>query len=51
MRYKMLYQYHDLNTSAHLGIKRTLNKIKDRFYWPNINLFVENYIKTVLYVN
>jgi hypothetical protein len=46
MRYEILYQYHDLNTSAHLGIKRTLNKIKDRFYWPNINLFVENYIKT-----
>jgi hypothetical protein len=46
MRFDILYQYHDFNCSAHLGIKRTLNKTKNRFYWPNINEFVELYIKS-----
>ncbi len=31
MRFDILYQCHDINSSGHLDVKRTLNEIKDRF--------------------
>jgi hypothetical protein len=46
MRYDILYQYHDLNFSSHLGIKRTLNKLNDKFHWPLMSEFCKHYIKS-----
>jgi len=46
MRYDILEQYHDTSINGHLGLKRTLNKIKDRFFWPDMNNFITYYIKT-----
>ena len=42
----ILEQYHDLSTSAHLGIKRTIIKLNERFFWPNMNKFIEYFIKS-----
>ena len=30
---EVLHPYHDHPMSGHFGIKRTYNKIKDKFYW------------------
>ena len=35
-RRAVLSQYHDECTSAHLGFKKTLGKIKAKFYWPGL---------------
>ena len=43
---QILEQYHDLSTSAHLGIKRTIIKLNERFYWPNMNKYINYYIKS-----
>jgi putative transposase len=46
MYFNILENYHDLNTSGHLGLKRTLNKLKERFFWPQMSKFIAQYIKT-----
>ncbi|CAC5379628.1 unnamed protein product [Mytilus coruscus] len=43
-RRNVLTQYHDNRTSAHLGVKKTLAKIRDRYYWPGIQTNVKQYI-------
>ena len=43
---KILEYYHDLSTSGHLGQKRTLFKLNERFFWPNLAQFVKFYIKS-----
>ena len=40
----MLSQYHDERTSAHLGFKKTLGKIKAKFYWPGLQKDVKLYV-------
>ena len=35
---------HDIKTSGHLGINKTCDKIKDRFYWPSWENEVRKYI-------
>ena len=37
---------HNDPTSGHLGITRTLKRLKDRFYWVNFTETVEEWIKT-----
>ncbi len=41
-----ILEKYDLNTSGHLGQKRTLNKLKERFFWPQMSKFIAQYIKT-----
>jgi len=48
MRSDILKQYHDSNTGAHLGIKRVSNTLKERFYWRDMNKYIEQYIKSCL---
>ncbi|CAC5409280.1 unnamed protein product [Mytilus coruscus] len=43
-RRRILKQCHDNKTSGHLGIKKTLSRIKDRFYWPGLRQDVVAYI-------
>ncbi|CAC5369227.1 unnamed protein product [Mytilus coruscus] len=43
-RRNVLTQYHDNRTSAHLGVRKTLAKIRDRYHWPGIQTDVKQYI-------
>ena len=43
----LLSSYHDNPlVGGHFGIKRTLGKIKEKYWWPNMKLSVINYIKS-----
>ena len=43
-RRNILQQYHDEKTSGHLGIKKTLSKVRSRYYWPGLQRDVRQYI-------
>ena len=43
-RRNVLEQYHDEKTSGHLGIKKTLSKIRAKYYWPGLQRDVRMYI-------
>ena len=45
---KLLESYHDLNTSGHFGIKRTIAKLSERFFFPQMSEFIEIYIKSCI---
>ena len=36
---------HDSPFTGHLGVTRTLDRIRKRFFWPNMRETVENYIR------
>ena len=40
LRQSVLHQLHDLRLVGHLGIQRTVQRVKQRFYWPGITLDV-----------
>ena len=40
LRNLVLHQLHDLRVVGHLGIQRTIFRVKQRFYWPGIALDV-----------
>ena len=39
-----LTQYHDSKTSGHLGVTKTLTKLRQRYYWPGMQSDVRSYI-------
>lgn len=41
---EVLFQCHDQVTSAHLGMDRTLNRIRSRYYWPGMTSQIVNYV-------
>jgi hypothetical protein len=43
-RKEILLKAHDIKTSGHLGINKTCEKIKDRYYWPQWEKQVRDYI-------
>jgi len=43
---KVLQQFHDAPESGHMGSKKTKNAIKERFFWPNMNKEIHEYVKT-----
>ncbi|VDI10935.1 Hypothetical predicted protein, partial [Mytilus galloprovincialis] len=43
-RRKILEFAHDNKTAAHLGIKKTLVRIKEKFYWPGVRGDTWSYI-------
>ncbi|CAG2253632.1 unnamed protein product [Mytilus edulis] len=43
-RRKILEFAHDNRTAAHLGIKKTLDRIKENFYWPGVRGDTWSYI-------
>ena len=42
---EILQHYHDVPTAAHLGVEKTLEKIKQSFYWPGMKDFVQTYCR------
>lgn len=41
----IINDYHLLPTSGHAGVRRMINNIKRKFYWPGIEKDVRNYIQ------
>ena len=40
----MLHYCHDDKTAGHLGIKKTLKKMRQNYYWPGLQSDVRKYI-------
>jgi hypothetical protein len=34
-----LFRFHDSPFAGHLGVKKTLSRIRNRYFWPNMNIF------------
>jgi hypothetical protein len=43
---EILEYFHDLPEAGHMGIKKTQEAIKRRFYWHNMNTEIKRYVKT-----
>lgn len=43
-RLEVLKMYHDEPTAAHLGVFKTLARISELYYWPNMRISVAKYI-------
>jgi len=48
LRQEILKLYHDHKLAGHLGIAKTLAKIKNRFKWPKMHSDIVNYVRTCL---
>uniref|UniRef100_A0A6G1SFF7 RNA-directed DNA polymerase n=1 Tax=Aceria tosichella TaxID=561515 RepID=A0A6G1SFF7_9ACAR len=46
MKKFVLQQAHDAPSSGHFGIKRTIETLRSRFYWPTLDQDVKQYVKT-----
>ena len=46
LRPTILYMSNDCPLSAHQGIRRTMERIMSKFYWPGIKNDVKTYVKT-----
>ena len=42
MRQELLSQLHDGKTAGHLGVNKTMGRVKERFYWPNCSREVKD---------
>jgi iron-sulfur cluster repair protein YtfE (RIC family) len=43
-RRTILSHYHDNRTSAHLGLRKTLAKIRQEYYWPGLQKELKLYV-------
>lgn len=41
----LLEQYHDAKFAGHLGAAKTFDRLKLKYYWPKMAMFVKNYVK------
>src|SRR6218665_1590490 len=46
LRNKLLGLSHDLPSSAHLGVQKTKDRLYRHFFWPNLDKYVRDYIRT-----
>lgn len=37
---------HDIPSAGHLGIDKTLDKVRQSFYWPAMSDYIRGYIKS-----
>ena len=51
MRYQILQLCHDSKMGAHLGYLKTLDRIRQRFYWPNMQRDIRNYVLSCEFCN
>ncbi|CAF1169061.1 unnamed protein product [Didymodactylos carnosus] len=42
----ILFTHHDHPLAGHFGVERTWRNIKNKYYWPNMNDSIENYIRS-----
>lgn len=42
---KLISENHDTPTGGHVGINRLLNKLRSKYYWPNMKNTITKYIK------
>ncbi|XP_022837616.1 uncharacterized protein LOC111364804 [Spodoptera litura] len=45
MRMEVMKELHDAPTAGHLGLERTLRKVKEKFYFPHMRQFIAKYLK------
>lgn len=43
-RRSILQQCHDVRTSGHLGVDKTLERVRERIYWTGLQQDVRNYV-------
>lgn len=46
LRSEIMKELHDAPTAGHLGVERTLKRIKERFYFKGMRTFVTRYLKS-----
>jgi hypothetical protein len=46
VRYKILQALHDEPSAAHLGAQKTYDKVRRRFFWPQLKKDVRRYVRT-----
>lgn len=44
-RVEVIRSNHDDDTSCHFGRFKTINKIRDRYYWPSMNQSIAEYVR------
>jgi hypothetical protein len=42
-RKEVMYHHHDVPTAGHLGVNKTLEKIRNGFYWPGMSITAKQY--------
>ena len=45
LREKILFRYHDDPLAGHLGTKKTIGRIRCRYYWPGMVKDIKAYVK------
>ena len=43
---KLMAEFHDSPLAGHMGINKTYDKIRERYYWPHMLRDITNYIKS-----
>jgi len=46
LKLKVAHQCHDVKVAGHFGRDKTLDLMKRNYYWPNIEEWVRNYVRT-----
>ena len=44
-RRDLLKRYHDGITAGHPGVWKTLQSLRTDYWWPNMRLYIQRYIK------
>ncbi|CAF5202400.1 unnamed protein product, partial [Rotaria magnacalcarata] len=45
---QILNAYHNSPWAGHFGDRRTYSKLKDKYWWPNMKITIQNYIQTCM---
>ena len=48
LRQDILYNCHDDLLGGHLGYQKTLSKVRERFFWPDMNKYISNYVASCM---
>jgi len=46
LKFKVAHQCHNANVAGHFGRDKTLYLMKRNYYWPNMEVWVRNYLRT-----
>jgi len=45
-RAEVMVENHDSPTAGHLGVKKTLSRVSENYFWPGWRRFVKNYVRS-----